>query len=121
MRQTEKLRKAQKVWLDIKNQPTNMPHQELYNRLNLLGYIYKDSEWIKVNEEAHPPQNVIEIRIRTDGTWLIKSDLLDRIERALNVVKLQQINKSVPYAQRPPRQHDSAIYYQFIDELKVKS
>ena len=124
MRKTKKLVKAQETIrnLSISNQVTTigaMNAEVYYEVLQKNNYFWNSQtqEWEKaVNPD--PPKQIIEIRIRTEGDWLINSDLLCRIERAMDAIKLKTVNKSKPYPQRPPNQLDSAIYYQFMDELK---
>jgi hypothetical protein len=129
MRQTKKLIKAREAIRKygltriLQNAQTTLNAQEsadfIYKILLDNNFCWNSQlgTWDKVEPPA-PPKTMIEIRIRTGSDWLINSDLLSRIERAMDAIRLKQINKSKPYPQRPPNHADSAIYYQFIDELK---
>jgi hypothetical protein len=92
---------------------------EHYQLLEENNYFWssKTQQWEKA-QNAEPPTEKIRIRITTGGDWLSNSNLLERLEKAFEAIKLLQISKSKIYNQRPPNQLDSAIYYEFMDELK---
>ena len=127
IRKTKKLLKAQEAIRKFLNKEYSEAQTALiqsadayYDLLEKNNYFWnsQNQKWEKA-QPAEPPKQVIEIRIRTEGEWLVNPFfLIQRFERAMDAIRLKAISKSKPYTQRPPNQLDSSIYYKFIDEIK---
>ena len=125
MKQTKKLLQAQKTITKYGLKAHRIGFNSIlsaddhYQLLNENNYFWNsnENEWQK-GPTADPPTELIKIRITSSSEWLKNSNLLERLERAFNAIRLSQVNKSKFYSQRPPNHLDCAIYFEFVDELK---
>lgn len=94
------------------------PHktqEELYSELNRLGWYWhsQKKEWMRDDTPAKQATNLIRVRVWT-GTTKVEQAAELFVENAEDN-GLRLIEKSTPYACRPPNQNDSRIYLTFED------
>ncbi len=110
MKRTQKYSKACQI--------LTFPHktqEDLYSELNRLGWYWKSQkqEWIRDDTPANEATNLVRVRVWTATAKVEQAAELFAEDAEAKGLRL--IEKSRPYANRPPNQNDSRIYLTFED------
>lgn len=101
-------------WHEI---PTEGNQEDLYQRLQEAGWFWNSQAkaWEEYDiADADEPSPLVMVRVWADAE--IVEDAADDITRRVKALKWQLVEKSRPYACRPPKQREARVYLKFLPQ-----